>query len=276
MVNQLPPMAIPIVKIATVFITAMISIKISESLINRVFSLKGYTKLHFDENKKKTLTSLLKSIVRYVVYFVAGINILEIIGIKTASLLTAAGIGGIAVGFGAQNLVKDVISGFFIIFENQYNVGDYIETAGLGGTVEELGLRTTQLRDFGGQIHIIPNGQISLVTNHSRGVLRALVKVSIAYEEDLDRALAVLDEVAAEVKTKDSNIIEGPSVLGISDLDSTGVEITIIARTVPLQQWSVERQLRKAILDRFEREGIEIPYPRRVYISREQEKGGGH
>ncbi|HHY70884.1 MAG TPA: mechanosensitive ion channel family protein [Thermoanaerobacterales bacterium] len=224
--------------------------------------------------KRKTLAGLLKSIVRYVTYFVAVVNILQIFGIETASLLTAAGIGGLAVGFGAQNLVKDIISGFFIILEDQYNVGDYVETAGVSGTVDEIGLRTTKLRDFGGQLHIIPNGQITRVTNHSRGLMRALVNVSIAYEADLNRALGALEKVCAEVREKREEIVEGPTILGVSNLGPTEVVVTILARTVPMQQWSVERELRKAILKKFEKEGIEIPYPRMVYIKKEN-KGEG-
>ena len=230
--------------------------------------------MRLDENKRKTLAGLLKSILRYVTYFTAAINILEIVGVKTASLLAAAGIGGLAVGFGAQNLVKDVISGFFIIFEDQYNVGDYVEAAGVAGVVDEVGLRTTRLRDFGGQFHIIPNGEIALVTNHSRGIKRALVKVKIAYEENFDRALKALEEVCKDVKAKRKEIVEGPMILGVTDLGSTEVVVTLLARTVPMQHWSVERELRKAVLDKFEQEGLEKPYPRLVYINWENKEGG--
>lgn len=266
-VKQLPVFAVPLFRIFTVIILVMLLTKFSDLFIQRILS-SGRDKLHFDENKRKTLAGLLKSIIRYVTYFVAAVNILEIVGINTASLLTAAGIGGLAVGFGAQNLVKDIISGFFIIFEDQYSVGDYVETAGLAGTVDEIGLRTTKLRDFGGQLHIIPNGEITKVTNHSRGVMRARVNVSIAYEEDLNRALVLLDEVCRKVKGQREDIVEGPSVLGVSDLGTSEIVVTIIARTVPMQQWSVERELRRAILDKFEQAGIEIPYPRRVYIKK--------
>jgi small-conductance mechanosensitive channel len=274
LITRLPDFSIPLFRIITVLFISVLLIKLSEGFISRILSMSTHEKLRFDENKKKTLAGLLKSIVRYVTYFTAAINILEIVGIKTASLLTAAGIGGLAVGFGAQNLVKDIISGFFIIFEDQYNGGDYVETAGVAGTVDDIGLRTTKLRDFGGQLHIIPNGEITRVTNHSRGLMRALVNVSIAYEEDLNRALGALEEVCAEVKGKRKEIVEGPTILGVSNLGPTEVVVTILARTVPMQQWSVERELRKAVLDKFEKEGIEIPYPRMVYITR-QNKGEG-
>ncbi|MDD4568672.1 MAG: mechanosensitive ion channel family protein [Tepidanaerobacteraceae bacterium] len=273
-VDQLPVFAIPLFRIFTVLLVAAIFTKISESFINRILFMSGNDKLGFDENKKKTLAGLLKSIIRYVTYFIAVINILEIVGINTASILTAAGIGGLAVGFGAQNLVKDIISGFFIIFEDQYNVGDYVETAAVAGIVDEIGLRTTKLRDFGGQLHIIPNGEVTRVTNHSRGVMRALVNVGIAYEEDLNRALKALEEVCQEVKDKREDIVEGPMILGVSDLGSSEVVVTLLARTMPMQQWSVERELRKAILEKFEQEDIEIPYPRMVYIKKENMEEG--
>jgi small conductance mechanosensitive channel len=273
-IDQLPAFAIPLFRIVMVIFVSALFIKLSEGFISRILSMSANEKLHFDEKKRKTLAGLLKSIVRYVTYFVAVVNILQILGIETASLLTAAGIGGLAVGFGAQNLVKDIISGFFIILEDQYNVGDYVETAGVSGTVDEIGLRTTKLRDFGGQLHIIPNGQITRVTNHSRGLMRALVNVSIAYEADLNRALGALEKVCAEVREKREEIVEGPTILGVSNLGPTEVVVTILARTVPMQQWSVERELRKAILEKFEKEGIEIPYPRMVYIKKEN-KGEG-
>jgi small conductance mechanosensitive channel len=267
--SGLPVFVVPIFKVALILLIAWVFLKISESFINQLFFSRKTEKIHIDENKRRTLGSLLKSVIRYVTYFVAAVSILEVVGINTASLLTAAGIGGLAVGFGAQNLVKDVITGFFIILEDQYNVGDYVEAAGVKGIVDEIGLRTTRLRDFGGQWHIIPNGQINLVTNHSRGNMRALVRISIAYEEDLSRAISALEEVCSEIKAKRQDIVEGPMILGVSDMDNVGVVITLLARTVPMQQWSVERELRKAVLEKFEKENIEIPYPRTVFIKKD-------
>lgn len=274
LMDKLPPFAVPVAKAAVIVFLAFLAIKLSEGFIDRIFFIKYNDKMPKNENKRKTLIGLLKSIVRYVTYFVVIINLLELLGVKTGSLLTAAGIGGLAVGFGAQNLVKDVISGFFIIFEDQYSVGDYVEAAGVAGTVEDIGIRSTRLRDFGGQLHIIPNGEITLVTNHSRGSMRALVEISIAYEEDMDRALTTLEDVCREIRSKREDIVEGPSVLGVTKLGSSEVVVTILARTVPMQQWSVEREIRRAVKDRFEKENIEIPYPRVVYIKKGSEREG--
>lgn len=273
LIIRLPSFTVPIVRAVIVSLVSVILVKVFSKFIDSIL-LKQNKGLHVNKNKRKTLSSLLKSIVRYVIYFVAAVNILEIFGIKTASLITAAGVGGLAVGFGAQNLVKDVISGFFIIFEDQYNVGDYVEIAGVSGIVEDVGIRSTKLRDFGGQLHIIPNGAISLVTNHSKGVMRAKIEVQIAYEEDLDKALEVLDEICMNIREKCKDITEGPSVLGVSDLGESGISITIIAMTIPMQQWSVERKLRKTILQEFKKEGIKIPYPRTVVINGEDKEEG--
>lgn len=268
-ISRLPTYTQPIIKTIIVLVFAFLIIKIGSIIIERIFSLK-YENVYFSESKQKTLTSLLKSVLKYLTYFVAIVNLLEICGIKTASLLTAAGIGGLAVGFGAQSLVKDIISGFFIIFEDQYNVGDYIEVSQVSGIVEEIGLRITKLRDFSGELHIIPNGEVSIVSNHSKGSMRAMVDINIAYEEDIDNAIKILEQVCNEVRNKRSEIIEGPDVLGVTRFGTSEVVITIVAKTIPMQQWSIERELRMAIKNRFDQEGIEIPYPRTVVIKKSE------
>lgn len=274
LLDKLPAFAVPLVKIIIIWYAAVIFIKIAEKFIDQVLLEGRYGKGSVDESKKKTTASLLKSLVRYGIYFIAGINILDILGINTASILTAAGIGGLAFSFGAQNLVKDVISGFFIILEDQYNIGDYIEAAGVGGTVEEIGIRTTKLRDFGGQLHTIPNGEITKITNHSRGAMRAMVTVGVAYEENLPDALEALKSACEEVaKNNQEILVEAPSILGIANLGESAIEISIFAKTIPMQQWNVERQLRKAILEKFGENEIELPYPRMVYIKGESKRG---
>jgi small conductance mechanosensitive channel len=270
-ISDLPEVYRYIFKALFILISATAAIKIGASVIDSLFAMK-FKRVPVDESRMRTLAGLLKSVLRYTVYFIAAVVMLDTFGVKTSSIIAAAGIGGLAIGFGAQNLVKDVISGFFIIFEDYFQIGDYVETAGVSGVVEEMGLRTTKLRDFGGQLHIIPNGEITRVTNHSRGNLRALVNVRVSYEEDLNRVIKILEEVAEEVRQKRDDIVEGPTVLGVSDFGPSEAVITIWARTLPMQQWSVERELRKAIKERFDREGIEIPYPRMIVID-EKNKG---
>lgn len=229
-------------------------------------------KLKHKEAKIRTLESIALSVLRYTVYFAAGIAVLAELQVPTESILASAGIVGLAVGIGAQNLVRDILTGFFILFEDQYSVGDYIETAGVAGYVEEVGLRVTRLRDFSGVIHTVPNGKIELVSNHSRHPSRAMVDVSVAYEEDLSRVEEVLNQLCAEMAQELENVVEGPRVLGVQQLGPSEVVFRIWARTRSLEQWGVEREMRRRIKLRFNELGIEIPYPRRVLFI--GEKGG--
>ena len=226
---------------------------------------KGY----LAEGRVETLRGLVDSILRYLVYFVAAVTILDTLGVGVTSVLAGAGIVGLAVGFGAQNLVKDVITGFFIIFENQYTVGEYISIAGVSGIVQEVGLRVTKVKAFAGDLYIIPNGNISQVTNYSRGNMRALIDITIAHEEDIDKALAVLEETSRHLADQVPEIVEGPNVLGAVDLSEYGVVLRVIAQAQPMHQWGVERRLRKAYKEAFAAAGIEAPYPRRVVLLKE-------
>lgn len=253
---------------------AYIGVKIGDALIDRIFKPRDQ-KLYFDERRVLTLRTLSKSILRYLVYFIVGFTVLgqlaEMAGTDLKGFLAGAGILGVALGFGAQSLVRDVITGFFILLENQYAVGEYISTGSFSGFVEEMGLRVTKLRDWSGEYHIIPNGQIQTVTNYSRGSMRALVEVGIAYEEDIDRAIMVMNRVAEEVgKEFKEVIVEGPEILGVVALGQNEVVIRTVAKTKPMEQWKIERELRKRYKEAFEREKIEIPYPRTVVISPEE------
>jgi small conductance mechanosensitive channel len=193
---------------------------------------------------------------------------LELLGINTASILATAGIGGLAIGFGAQSLVKDVITGFFILIEDQYSVGDYVQIRDMYGIVEELGLRVTKIRAFSGDLYIIPNGSIDLVTNSSRGDMRALVVVSISNEENIERATAVLTE-ALEVFKDNESIVDGPKVLGVSNIGEYNIDINIWAKTKPMEQWAVEREIRKVAIEALQKANIKRPYQKRQII------GGG-
>lgn len=219
------------------------------------------------ERRLKTLGSTLRSMLRYTIIFVSLTIVLSALGVPTASILAGAGIVGLAVGFGAQNLVRDVISGFFIMLEDQYGVGDFITVAGVSGVVEEVGLRVTKLRDFSGDQHTIPNGIIDKTTNHTRGDMRAMVDVTVAYEENLDRVIEVLNEVCAQLAADmQEKVREGPTVLGPTAFGNDGITVRMVARAQPMMQWEVERELRRRIKAAFDAEGIEIPYARRVYV----------
>ena len=247
--------------IIKILVIAFIGIKIGDILISRFYKLQTKGKIQLPERKIGTLMSLTKNILRYVIYCIAAASILKIFNIEMTSILAVAGIGSLAIGFGAQNLVKDVISGFFIIFEDQFGVGDYITINNFSGLVEEVGLRISKIRDFSGDLHIIPNGEIKTVTNHTRGSMRALVNVGIPYEEDVDRIINVLTQICEDIKKSRNDVIEGPTVLGITDFQDSQVLITIIAKTEPMKQWEVERDIRYRIKKVFDREKITFPYP---------------
>lgn len=264
-INFLGKVAISILIFLSVyFITKIVNKVIDKTILNR----KSLSTIE-STNRIITMTQTIKRIVKYVLLFFALVISLDMFGVNTASLIATLGIGGFALTFGAQSLVKDMITGFFILIENQYSVGDYVQIGSKEGIVEELGIRITKIRDFTGELHIIPNGSITEVTNKTRGQMRALVKVGVSYEDDLDHVFSVLNRIADELKN-DENIIEGPTVLGVTQLANSSVEISIVAKTVPLQQWAIERNLRKRIKEEFEKEGIEIPYQKIVVLGGEK------
>lgn len=245
----------------TVIVAALL-MKFSSVLIDRALAQAGKNKTgYIDGRKIKTLAPLLKSVIRYTIYLFAGLSILSKLGVDTRSLLAGAGIAGLALGFGAQSLVKDVINGFFILFEDQFAVGDYVGINNVSGIVEDVGLRVTRIRDFGGQLHIVPNSQISQVTNYMGSAMRVLFEVGVSYDTDIDRALELLAQDFEKAKTEIPGIVDGPTALGVSDLSDSSIKIMVIAKTQPMEQWRVERALKKRIKDLFDQEGIRIPYP---------------
>lgn len=247
-----------------VFATRMI-ISVTNRVIDKTLKDKGKTNYFISNKRANTIGIILKKSVKYTVYFISVLMILEMFGVKTTSILATAGVGGLAIGFGAQSLVKDVITGFFILLEDQFAVGDYIQISSFEGIVEELGLRVTKLRDFSGELHIIPNGEIHVVTNRTRGAMRAVVNVEIAYEEDINKAIRVIEELSREIRDSNELILEGPTVLGVDAFGASGVSIRITAKTQAMEQWDVERTIRKKIKEAFDRENIEIPYSKMVF-----------
>jgi moderate conductance mechanosensitive channel len=174
--------------------------------------------------------------------------------------LTLAGIGGVAVGFGSQSLIKDIINGFFILFEDQYSVGDQITIDGKGGIVESIGLRLTKIRDFNGDLHTIPNGSITKVTNHSRGDIRIMVDVDISRSSDIDRATEVIEALGTRFCEGNEDVVDCPKVLGISALKDTGITIRITSRTKPQANAPLEMKLRREIIETFIKEKIDMPF----------------
>jgi len=190
--------------------------------------------------------------------------ILKELSFNLTPLLAGAGVAGIAIGFGAQSLIRDFVQGFFILAEDQLRIGDVVKLGEHSGVVEKITLRTTRLRGLDGYVHIIPNGEIKTVVNMTHGWSRALVDVDVAYKEDLDRVIAIMENVAAglqkEEKYKES-IIEKPQVLGVEKLGDSGITIRLIVKTIPQKQWEIKRELKKRIKKAFDAAGITIPFP---------------
>ncbi|MDS1030565.1 mechanosensitive ion channel family protein [Bacillota bacterium LX-D] len=256
-----------ILRVILILVASRLILKLGWAVVDHLFLEQENGTVFSLHRRAGTLRALLRSILKYTIYFIAAMMILEVFNVKTGSILAGAGIVGLAVGFGAQSLVKDVITGFFIIFEDQFTVGEYITTAGVTGTVEELGLRTTKIREWTGQLHIIPNGEITKVTNFNRGQMLAVVNLGISYEVDLDYALEVLRQACQEAAEEIPSLIEVPVVQGVTELRDFDVVIRVTARTLAGEQWEAERVLRKKLKQALDAHGIEIPYPKRVIIT---------
>jgi small conductance mechanosensitive channel len=195
-------------------------------------------------------------------------------GIDPTPIIAGAGVIGLAVGFGAQTLVKDVISGFFLLFEGVIAVGDAITFGNSSGVVEEVGLRVTKYRTFTGELWVIPNGEIRAFGNFNRQWMRAVVPVSVAYEQDVGKAMRILEEVGKTWAAENRDIVlEAPAAQGIISFDDSAVTLRLVAKVRPLQHGGAELELRRRIKEAFDREGIEIPFPRRVFISRPEGNG---
>ncbi len=223
-----------------------------------------------------TVSNLLMSATRYVVWTMALITILAEIGLDIGPLLAGAGIAGLAIGFGAQTLVKDVISGIFLLFDDIIHVGDLVTFGSTTGTVEGISLRLIKVRKFDGELVMIPAGELRTFGNKSVGFARVVVPVGVSYEQDLDDILEALREIAAEwaaiPENKEVMLEEAPTVQAVTDLGESSVTARIIVQVIPGEQFPAERDLRAAIKRRFDERGIEIPFPRRtVYMRQETE-----
>lgn len=260
-----------IIQIIFIIVMAGVVVRLAKKVIENVFKVRSRAPMQVSQRREMTLLKLLQNVVAYVVYFVAIIAVLSAVSIEVTGLLAGAGILGLAVGFGAQNLVRDIITGFFIIFEDQFSVGDYVRIGQAEGHVEEIGLRTTKIKSWTGELHIFPNGMINEVTNYSIHNSVAVVDISIAYEEDIDRAEQSILELLDSLEGKYQEIILKPELLGIQTLGASDVVMRVIAETEPMKHWYIGRMLRKDIKNHLDKLGIEIPFPRMVMYSREEE-----
>jgi moderate conductance mechanosensitive channel len=229
------------------------------------------------EQRGRTISQLLRSVGRVVIVTIAILLTFNVF-INIAPILAGAGILGLAISFGAQSLVRDIITGFFILLENQFAVGDVIEVAGKNGVVERMTMRVVVLRDLEGTMHVIPNGEMKVISNKTRGWARAVVDIAIPYTEDVDRILAVVRDEAAQFSTDAvwGLQLDGPvDVLGIEELRDNSIVIRTLLKTQPGSQWNVAREFRRRLKNRFDRETIESPFQqRRVQVTIKGGAGG--
>lgn len=259
------------ISIIFILIGTAVVVRIGKSVMRRLFKVRAPGRLRISEKRETTLEKLVENVFSYVVYFIAIIMIIDQF-VDVKALVAGAGIAGLAIGFGAQNLVKDTITGFFIIFEDQFSVGDYIKVGKFEGYVEEIGLRTTKIKSWTGELHILPNGNINEVTNYSVNNSVAVVDVSVSYEENIEKAEKIIQVLVDEMATNYSEMVRPPEVLGVQMLGSSDVVIRIISEVFPMEHWYIGREIRKAVKSRFDQSGIEIPYPRLVTYKREELK----
>lgn len=222
------------------------------------------------EKRTDTLSSILINIVGIIIAIIAVLTILPEFGVNITTLIAGLGVGGLAIAFAAQNLVRDFITGFFILLEDQYRVGDVVAVAGIAGLVEEIAIRRTILRDLDGIVHSVPNGKVEISSNMTRKFSRVNLDISVGYGENLDRVIEVINavchEIAEDPKWK-PDLITTPAVVRVNNLGDSGIDIKIVGDTKPSRQWDVMGELRLRIKNTFDNQGIEIPWPHtKVYF----------
>lgn len=267
-------------KIILILIAAFVVLRILKTVIRkaihstvkRTYEIRDHIAI---EKREATLEAIANSVIKAAVWILAGLMLISEIGINIGPLLAAAGIAGLAFGFGGQYLIRDLISGLFIILEDQYRKGDVIKIGGVSGLVQNITLRRTVLRDIDGIEHTIPNGEINITSNFTKLWSRAHLKIGVSYDTDLEKATNVLNRIGKEMAEEDKwkdDIIKPVQVVGVDDFADSAIIIKILGDTKPMRQWDVMRELRKRIKIAFDKEGIEIPFPHRVVIHKEEGK----
>jgi len=264
-------------KLITIVIILVVA-KMGLSIISKLIE-KSLTPLKKSKNYKKrisranTLIPLLKSISKYVIYFIAGVMVLRELGVDTTAIIASAGVVGLAIGFGAQSLVKDVLSGAFMLFEGIISVGDSVNVGEHSGTVEVIGLRNIHLRKYSGELRVIPYGEVNSFGNFNKGYMRAIVKVGVAYEQDVEKGMKALEKIADKWAEENKDIVlEAPIVQGVLSLGSSEVTLRVSIKVKPMTHWGAERELKRRIKEIFDKKGIEIPFPRQVVYLRREKK----
>jgi moderate conductance mechanosensitive channel len=258
-------LAIQTLRVLVILVVAWVLLALARRLI-RIFRLYMARHTAPDQvNRVATLARVLSNVAGVVITIVAGTLILGELGISVAPILATAGVAGVAIGFGAQSLIKDYFNGFFLLLDDQVREGDVVEVGGKGGVVEEVTLRYVRLRDLNSHVHFIPNGEITLVTNRTRGYATPLIDIGIAYREDPDEALEVMRQVASAMREEpkwNERLVEDLEVIGVNEWADSAIILRARLKVVPpIDQWSVKREYLKRLKKAFDEHGIEIPFP---------------
>lgn len=261
---------IALIKIIGIIVLARIIIVMLKRVMRRVVKSRMARKPQSTISKKaETVQTVTDSVVKYIIYFFAAMGILDVLGLGSAvsSMLAAAGISGIVIALGAQSLVKDIMSGMFMLFENQLTIGEYVKLGDEEGTIDAITLRTTTIIKFTGESVTIPNGSIGTVVNYSRGGHLAVIDIPISYDTDIEQAGKIMQNAGLDYMAAHDNILEEPHVLGIMKFDDSKMVIRMIIRVAPLTHWETERALRKEIKEAFDKNGVGHPYPHHVVLN---------
>ncbi|MFF2889203.1 mechanosensitive ion channel family protein [Paenibacillus sp. NPDC057967] len=269
--NTWENLGVTAIRIALIIIISKLIIWLVHKSLDRIVLERANKHSTSQARRMTTVGKLVKNVVTYIMYFIGMLLMLSEVGINLGPLLAGAGVVGIAIGFGAQSLVKDILTGFFIILEDQFAVGDVIQTGTFKGTVEVIGLRTTKILSWTGEVHMIPNGMINEVTNFSVNNTLAVVDVLVAYEAQVDKAMSIISDTMKQMEHE--NLVKQPEVLGVQLMSATSVTIRVTAECRPNTHHMVARTMNKAIKDALDRNGIEVPYPRMVTYQRTYEEG---
>lgn len=264
------------VHIIFVLVISWVAFMLAKVVSNRLvqFAVRQNDDIEF-QKRTNTLGAIVRYVATFAIIAITVIMILKEFGIEIGPILAAAGIVGLAVGFGAQSLVKDVISGFFILLEDQIRVGDVVNIAGKGGTVEKVNLRTTILRDLSGNVHYVPNGHIDVVTNMTKEYSRYVFDIGIAYRENVDEVIEIIKSIDEEMRNDPEfkeDIIEPVEILGLDQFADSSIIVKARTTTLPVKQWRVGREFNKRLKKKFDELGIEIPFPHvTIYMGQDKE-----
>jgi small conductance mechanosensitive channel len=276
-IERLPLMLDVSIRLGLILLLAWVLRLAARRTINVLHAaLKGRTDCNEDIKRLNTLVRVARYAASVIVFIIAGGLMLSVLGVSVAPLLATAGVAGIAIGFGAQSLVKDLFAGFFVLLENQIRVGDVVSIAGHDGVVEEVTLRYVRLRDYEGNVHFVPNGEITTVTSRSREFAHAVIDVGVHYRERVDDIFEVMKEVAAGLRSDEKlgpKILDDLDIAGVQSWDDSTVTLRARLRVVALAQWEVKREFLRRLKAEFDARGHEIPYPQvTLSFARETEK----